>query len=133
MRARAGLLEIPSLSVVVCCYTEERWGALQSALDSLRAQQHPVDEIAIVVDHNDLLLERLRLQNRAEADDQIQVRGRGGRRRWRIDGERDRLIVEPEQSIARSGYMGRRKHPRPTDLQGDIRGVAAALRIGDRV
>jgi glycosyltransferase involved in cell wall biosynthesis len=65
MRLQSAPLSVPTFSVVVCCYTEERWSELQRALDSLRHQEHPVDEIAIVVDHNDLLLERLRLQARA--------------------------------------------------------------------
>ena len=48
-----------SLSVVICCYTLQRWQGLTDAvaavLDALTAE----DELIIVVDGNDLLLQRL--------------------------------------------------------------------------
>src|SRR5436190_15123251 len=50
-----------TLSVVVCCYTEDRWPLLLAAIDSLRNQTRPVDEIVVVVDYNDALLERVRV------------------------------------------------------------------------
>jgi GT2 family glycosyltransferase len=43
------------LSVVVCCYTEERAPLLARAVASLRNQTRPVDEIIVVVDHNPAL------------------------------------------------------------------------------
>ncbi len=49
-----------TLSVVVCCYSLARWELLQSAIASLRDQVRPIDELILVVDHNDLLYERLR-------------------------------------------------------------------------
>ena len=45
----------PTLSVVVCAYTEDRWDDLSAAIASVRAQTRPlggaVDEILLVVDH----------------------------------------------------------------------------------
>jgi GT2 family glycosyltransferase len=49
-----------TLAVVVCCYTEERWPLLVAAIDALHVQTRPIDEIIIVVDHNDALLRRVR-------------------------------------------------------------------------
>ena len=49
-------------SVVICAYTERRWRRLVEAVASVRAQQQPVDEIALVIDHNDALLTRARQQ-----------------------------------------------------------------------
>lgn len=49
-----------TLSVVVCCYSQARWDLLQKAIASLRNQVRPIDEFILVVDHNDLLFERLR-------------------------------------------------------------------------
>jgi GT2 family glycosyltransferase len=43
--------EPPSLSVIICCYTMDRWFQVQQALTALAAQQLPPNEIIIVVDH----------------------------------------------------------------------------------
>ncbi len=48
----------PSLTVVVCAYTLDRWEDLCAAIGSLRAQDHPADEILLVVDHCPELAER---------------------------------------------------------------------------
>ena len=47
-------------SVVICAYTEQRWTQLLAAVASVRAQHVPVDEIVVVIDHHDVLLQRLR-------------------------------------------------------------------------
>jgi glycosyltransferase involved in cell wall biosynthesis len=49
---------LPSVSVVVCAYTEERWPQLLRAVDSLLGQDPPPAEVVVVVDHNDILLTR---------------------------------------------------------------------------
>ncbi|HLK44949.1 MAG TPA: glycosyltransferase family 2 protein [Acidimicrobiales bacterium] len=46
-----------TVTVVVCAYTRERWGALQDAVASLRSQTRVPDEVLVVIDHNDELLE----------------------------------------------------------------------------
>lgn len=53
-------LTAPSLTVVICAYTLERWDDIQRAVDSLRDQTSPPDEVLLVSDHNDELLERAR-------------------------------------------------------------------------
>lgn len=49
-----------SISVILCAYTEARWGDLVEAVASVRRQTHPADEIIVAVDHNPTLLERAR-------------------------------------------------------------------------
>jgi glycosyltransferase involved in cell wall biosynthesis len=49
-----------SLAVVVCAYSLERREQLVAAVESLRAQTRPVDQIVIVIDHNDELLAEMR-------------------------------------------------------------------------
>ncbi|MFE2429949.1 glycosyltransferase family 2 protein, partial [Streptomyces sp. NPDC059373] len=51
--------ERPSFSVIICVYTEDRWGDILAAVASVRAQSLPVREILLVVDHNPGLLHRL--------------------------------------------------------------------------
>ncbi|MFE0458486.1 glycosyltransferase family 2 protein [Kitasatospora sp. NPDC058965] len=42
---------LPTLTVAVCAYTTRRWADLSAALDSLRHQQYPPEEVLLVVDH----------------------------------------------------------------------------------
>ncbi len=41
----------PSLSVIVCAYTLDRWDDIQAAIASVRSQRRPADDIVLVVDH----------------------------------------------------------------------------------
>jgi len=50
----------PSVAVVVCAYTTNRWSRLAAAVASIRAQTLPPDELILVIDHNDELFERAR-------------------------------------------------------------------------
>ncbi|MGI5337075.1 glycosyltransferase [Streptomyces sp. CA-181903] len=49
----------PDVSVVVCVYTEDRWGDILAAVASVAAQSYPAHETLLVVDHNPALLRRL--------------------------------------------------------------------------
>ena len=48
------------ISVVICAYTEDRWEDVLAAVESVRSQSRPAEEIIVVVDHNPALLGRLR-------------------------------------------------------------------------
>jgi GT2 family glycosyltransferase len=47
------------VTVVITCYTQERWPTLVRAIEAVRAQTYPC-EVVVVVDHAPELLERLR-------------------------------------------------------------------------
>ena len=47
------------VSVVICCYTDERWDQLRMAIESLRTQDVPATEVVVAVDYNDALLRRV--------------------------------------------------------------------------
>jgi GT2 family glycosyltransferase len=49
----------PSVSVVICCYTDERFDDVLAAVDSVQRQSAAPAEIVVVVDHKSPLLERL--------------------------------------------------------------------------
>ncbi|MFI2415558.1 glycosyltransferase family 2 protein [Streptomyces sp. NPDC018947] len=49
----------PTISVVICVYTEDRWEDILAAVASVRAQSRPALETLLVVDHNEALLDRL--------------------------------------------------------------------------
>jgi GT2 family glycosyltransferase len=48
-----------TVGVVICVYTEARWGLILDAVASVRAQDRPADELVVVVDHNERLQARL--------------------------------------------------------------------------
>ncbi|MEY9968247.1 GT2 family glycosyltransferase [Streptacidiphilus sp. MAP12-16] len=48
-----------AVSVVICVYTEERWDSLLAAVDSALRQDLPPVDVLVVVDHNQVLLDRL--------------------------------------------------------------------------
>lgn len=50
----------PTVSVIICAYTEERWDDIVAAVASVRAQTHPAHELLLVIDHDPRLLERAR-------------------------------------------------------------------------
>jgi len=50
----------PTISVVICCYADERFDDTLAAVDSVRRQSSRPLEVAVVVDHNAGLLERVR-------------------------------------------------------------------------
>lgn len=51
--------ELMDVSVVICCYTEERWNYIVQAVDSVKQQTVPPREIIVVVDHNPALFTRI--------------------------------------------------------------------------
>lgn len=52
--------ERPTISVVICAYTERRWDELVAAVESVGRQTLPAAEIIVVVDHNAALGARAR-------------------------------------------------------------------------
>src|SRR5260370_14562622 len=46
------------ISVIICAYTEERWGDLVASVESVRRQTLRRGEVIVVVDHNPRLLRR---------------------------------------------------------------------------
>ncbi|MEU0496668.1 glycosyltransferase family 2 protein [Mycobacterium sp. NPDC006124] len=43
--------------MVICAYTMQRWQDLRASVDSVLAQEWPVDEVLLVIDYNDQLFE----------------------------------------------------------------------------
>ncbi|MBX6389859.1 MAG: glycosyltransferase family 2 protein [Frankia sp.] len=50
----------PTVSVVICAYTLDRFADIETALRSIREQEQPPTETILVIDHNDELLRRAR-------------------------------------------------------------------------
>ena len=58
----------PKVSVIICCYTQERLDDIFEAVDSVLAQTLRPHELIIAVDHNKQLYERLAQTYRESAD-----------------------------------------------------------------
>jgi GT2 family glycosyltransferase len=59
-RRRDARVTAPSVSVVVCAYTERRWDPLVAGIQALFAQTLPPAQVVLSVDHNDELERRAR-------------------------------------------------------------------------
>ncbi|SRR6266540_5163185 len=71
----------PSVSVVVCAWTEDRWHQLNRALDSVLRQEPAADEVLLVVDYNSTLGRRVRESRRdIVVLDNARTRGLSGAR-----------------------------------------------------
>ena len=53
-------MSMRSVSVVICAHTERRWDDTLAAVASVYRQSYAAKEVIVVVDHNQLLYERLR-------------------------------------------------------------------------
>lgn len=51
---------VPSVSVILCAYSERRWQSLGQAVESVLGQTAPASEIILVIDHNSALALRAR-------------------------------------------------------------------------
>lgn len=57
---RAAATDTPTVSVIICAYTEERWDDIVAAVASVRGQTLRAHELLLVIDHDAGLLERAR-------------------------------------------------------------------------
>src|ERR1022692_3932043 len=59
LNREGSVMRSPSISVVICVYTEDRWDHIRAAIDSIRQQTLKAAETIIVVDCNSVLYKRL--------------------------------------------------------------------------
>lgn len=84
----------PSVSVVICAYTQRRWDLLCRSVDSVLAQTLPADQIIVVVDHNDDLFRRAATDRRFAAVTVLRHTGPPG-----LSGARNRGVAESTGEI----------------------------------
>ena len=137
------------VSVVICAYTEERYGDLMEAIASVRSQSVPAYETVVVCDHNESLLERVR----RDAPDVVAVaerraagplgraeqrHRRGERRRDRVPRRRRlrgrRLARAPRRALRRPARARRRRPGRAAlARRPPALGVPRGVRLGRRL
>jgi GT2 family glycosyltransferase len=83
-----------SISVVICAYTNDRWDDLCAAVDSMRKQTVPPNEVILVVDHNPELLARVRADlPDVTAIENAESKGLSGARNSGVAAARGSLIA----------------------------------------
>jgi glycosyltransferase involved in cell wall biosynthesis len=102
-------MRAPTVSVIICAYTEARWNDLVDAVASVARQRRPPDEVIVVCDHNAALLERARRELRAavviaNAHD----RGLSGARNSGVGAARgDVLVFLDDDAVAATDWLER--------------------------
>jgi len=89
-----GAASPPSVSVIICAYTSERWDLLQRSIESVERQSMPAAEIILVIDHNRELFDRCR-------------------ERWPESADHDR----PDMTVVENAHAGRLGSARTTGAE----------------
>ncbi len=84
----------PTISVVICAYTEDRWDDLVEAVASVDRQTLPALETIVVIDHNPAMLERVRRElSGVVAVENVEQRGLSGARNGGIAAASGEVIA----------------------------------------
>lgn len=97
------------VSAVVCAHDELRWDALARAVASLQAQEPPLGEVIVVVDHNPRLFKRVRAElDGVTAVENRHPRGLSGARNTGVEVARGSLAAFlDDDAIAASDWVDR--------------------------
>jgi glucosyl-dolichyl phosphate glucuronosyltransferase len=98
---------VPSTSVVICVYTEDRWEDIGQAVESVVRQRRPARELILVVDHNPALYLRLRAAYpQAEVVENVRARGlSGGRNTGAAAASGDVVAFLDDDAVADPGWL----------------------------
>lgn len=118
---------VAPVSVVIAAYTERRWAQLCAAIGSVRAQEHPVHELIVSVDHNPALAARLA----ADYPDLTivengQPRGASGARNSGVLAATGELVAFlDDDASARAGWLQRLVAPLAAPSVAGVGGAVA--------
>ncbi len=103
----------PTITVVVCAYTERRWDGLQAACSAANAQLHADDQLILVVDHNEALLDRARsAMPEFDVLPNTHARGLSGARNTALDKVTgDVVVFLDDDAVPRSGWLDALRAP----------------------
>jgi len=101
----------PGISVVICVYTEDRWEDILAAVASVRAQAYPALETLLVVDHNQVLLDRLAKEYKEVAEVRVLAnagpRGLSAGRNTGIAASRGEVVAFlDDDAVAERDWLG---------------------------
>jgi glycosyltransferase involved in cell wall biosynthesis len=115
-------------SVVICCYTMARWVTLTTAIDEVRSQLRPDDELVVVVDHEPKLVQAL-TERYVASDVVITVNrnspGLSHARNAGIDASSgDVVVFLDDDAVPQPGWLKTLLQPLTDD---DVAGVGGAV------
>ncbi len=84
---------IPTVSVVICCYTVERWAQIVDAITSVLTQTQPAAEVVLVVDHSTELADRARGLEGIRIVESDGPRGLSGARNTGVDASTSDIVA----------------------------------------
>lgn len=95
-------------SIIICAYTEKRWRDLVAAIESLQRQTLLPYEVIVVIDHNPLLLQRVRhLFPDVVAVENREERGLSGARNSGVAvATGDIIVFLDDDAIAEPDWLG---------------------------
>jgi GT2 family glycosyltransferase len=108
MDAPSSHSDAPTVSVVICAYTDLRWAVLVDAVESALAQAPAPLEVLLVIDHNDALLARATAQlgGRITVLPNEQEHGLSGARNTGTEHARgDVVAFLDDDACARPGWL----------------------------
>ena len=94
-------------SVVICTYADVRLPHLRAAIEGVRAQQPPADELVLVVDHNPALASALRdAEPDAVVVENAEQRGLSGARNTGLSvAAGDVVVFLDDDAVPRAGWL----------------------------
>ena len=130
-------LLIPTISVVICSYSDDRQDELLRAVESVGAQEPPAVETIVVIDHNRALLERTRERLGGTSGVRVvanaEERGLSGSRNTGIAAARGEVVAFlDDDAVAQRGWLkqmvGHYRDPRVVGVGGKIEALWIAGR-----
>jgi len=116
----------PDVSVVICAYTEARWGDLTRAVRSVQRQAVAAREIVLVIDHNPRLLARaLHELDGVRVIENAETRGLSGARNSGIQAARGEIVAFlDDDAAAEPDWL---THLLPAYADPQVLGVGGAI------
>lgn len=111
-RAAAGLPPTPTVSAIVCAFSDERWADTLAAVESLSAQQPAPHEVIVVVDHNPTLRDRLAAALDATVVENAGVRGLSAGKNTGIALAQGEVVAFlDDDAVAEAGWLAALAEP----------------------
>jgi glycosyltransferase involved in cell wall biosynthesis len=100
-------MDSPTVSVVICAYTSERWDILNEAIGSCLRQTHPPTQVILVIDRNEAMYRRAKAElSRVTVLENTGPPGvSGGRNTGAADADGDVVAFLDDDAVAHDDWL----------------------------